>query len=139
MTGGRAFLYDPSGRHVAALDVRSVAAVRLGAAMADRPDGPARMDDLVRLLEGQRAAGSQLAEGLLRDADLGASFWLVEPIVQPATVDAATGAENGATGRPAVAGSAPQPDRNAAVPVSAPTPEHGVPTMDRTWGRVTPG
>ena len=57
--------------------------------MADRPDGPARMDELVRLLEGQRAAGSQLADGLLQDADLGASFWLVEPIGQPAPVEAA--------------------------------------------------
>ena len=45
---------------------------------------PARMDELVRLLEGQRAAGSQLADGLLQDADLGASFWLVEPIGGPA-------------------------------------------------------
>ena len=34
---------------------------------------------------------------------------------------------------------APQPDRNAAVPVSMPTPGTGVPTMDRSWGRVTPG
>ncbi len=131
MTGGRAYLYDPSGRHVAALDVRSVAAIRLGAAMADRADGPDRLDELVRLLEGQRAAGSQLAGGLLEDADLGASFWLVEPIVLPAP-PAADRAD------PATRMS-PQPDRNAAVPVSPPTAETGVPTMDRAWGRVTPG
>ena len=39
MTGGRAYLYDPSGRHVAALDGRSVGAVRLAAVVADREDG----------------------------------------------------------------------------------------------------
>jgi glutamate synthase domain-containing protein 2/glutamate synthase domain-containing protein 3 len=127
MTGGRAYLYDPSGRHAAALDVRSVAAIRLAVALADRSDGSERMDELVRLLEGQRAAGSRLADGLLQEADLGASFWLVEPIGQPAPADAAVTVD------------APQPDRNAAVPVSPPTPEHGVPRMDRSWGRVTPG
>ena len=37
MTGGRAYLYDPSGRHTAALDERSVAAVRLGSVLAERP------------------------------------------------------------------------------------------------------
>ncbi len=123
MTGGRAYLYDPSGRHVAALDVRSVAAVRLGTAMTDRSDGQARMGELVRLLEGQRAAGSQLADVLLREMDLAAVFWLVEPIGQPAPADVAD----------------PQPERNAAVPVSTPTAEVGVPTMDRSWGHVTPG
>jgi hypothetical protein len=126
MTGGRAYLYDLSGRHVAALDVRSVAAVRLGVVLAERPDGPARLTELLRLLEGQRAAGSTLADGLLQEADIAAAFWLVEPIAQP----------------PAVVGpdiAATQPDRNIAVPVSMPTPEVGVPTMDRTWGRVTPG
>ncbi len=129
MTGGRAYLYDPNGRHVAALDVRSVAAVRLGAAIVDRSDGPARMAELVHLLEGQRAAGSQLADRLLQEADLGASFWLVEPIGQPVAIDVAE----------MIAVMAPQPDRNAAVPVSMPTRRTGVPTMDRSWGRVTPG
>jgi glutamate synthase domain-containing protein 2/glutamate synthase domain-containing protein 1/glutamate synthase domain-containing protein 3 len=129
MTGGRAYLYDPNGRHVAVLDVRSVAAVRLGAAIVDRSDGPARMAELVHLLEGQRAAGSQLADRLLQEADLGASFWLVEPIGQPVAIDVAE----------MIAVMAPQPDRNAAVPVSMPTRRTGVPTMDRSWGRVTPG
>jgi hypothetical protein len=131
MTGGRAYLYDPSGRHVAALDGRSVDAVRLGAAMADRADGSNRMDELVRLLEGQRAAGSRLAAELLADVDLAASFWLVEPIAQPAAVEAAD---------PGAARSIlPQPDRNAEGPHSLPTRPPGIPTMDRSWGRVTPG
>ena len=129
MTGGRAYLYDPSGRHAAALDVRSVGAVRLGAAIADRPDGTARIDELVRLLEDHRAAGSQLADRLLQEADLGASFWLVEPIGQPGAVEAVD----------LVPVMASQPDRNAAVPISMPTPQAGLPTMDRSWGRVTPG
>jgi glutamate synthase domain-containing protein 2/glutamate synthase domain-containing protein 1/glutamate synthase domain-containing protein 3 len=131
MTGGRAYLYDPSGRHVAALDVRSVAAVRLGVALAERPDGQARLGELVRLLEGQRAAGSMLADGLLQEADIAAAFWLVEPIGQHGAVVAADG--SAADTPPA------QPDRNAAVPVSMPTPDAGVPTMNRSWGRVTPG
>jgi glutamate synthase domain-containing protein 3 len=86
MTGGRAYLYDPSGRHIAALDERSVVAVRLAAALADRPDGQARVIELVRLLEAHRAAGSTLAGRLLTDAEIAAHFWLVEPIapVMPA-------------------------------------------------------
>ena len=40
MTGGRAYLYDPTGRHTAALDVRSVAALRLASAVADRAGWP---------------------------------------------------------------------------------------------------
>ena len=40
MTGGRAYLYDPSGRHAAALDERSVGAVRLAA--VDRGAGRRR-------------------------------------------------------------------------------------------------
>ena len=66
MTGGRAYLYDPTGRHAAALDDRSVVAVRLGAVLADRPDGQARLIELVRLLESHRSAGSELADRLLR-------------------------------------------------------------------------
>ena len=80
MTGGRAYLYDPTGRHTAALDVRSVAALRLASAVADRADGPARAGELVALLEAHRKAGSMLAARLLHDADLTAHVWLVEPI-----------------------------------------------------------
>jgi len=127
MTGGRAYLYDPSGRHAAALDDRSVAAVRLGAVMADRPDGQARLIELVRLLEAHRGAGSELADRLLRDADLAATFWLVEPIPVPlpvvdvpASVPAATGATMS------------QPDRNPSAAKSPPTVDRGVPTLDRS-------
>jgi hypothetical protein len=100
-------------------------------ALAERADGQARLGELVHLLEGQRAAGSMLADGLLQEADIAAAFWLVEPIGQPAAAGAADGAA--ADTPPA------QPDRNAAVPVSMPTPDAGVPTMNRSWGRVTPG
>jgi len=117
MTGGRAYLYDPTGRHAAALDERSVGAVRLGTALADRPDGQARLIELVRLLEAHRSAGSELADRLLREADLAATFWLVEPVAAPTT--AATDATQS------------QPDRNPAAALPVPTTERGVPTLDR--------
>jgi hypothetical protein len=129
MTGGRAYLYDPTGRHVAALDVRSVGAVRLSAALADRPDGRARVQELLGLLEAHRAAGSALAVRLLHEADLGAQVWLVEPIV---VVDAARAAA-------VVEVAASQPERNPIVPGSVPTPEAGLATFDATWGSVTSG
>jgi glutamate synthase domain-containing protein 3 len=116
MTGGRAFLYDPTGRHAAALDERSVEAVRLGSVLADRNDGQARLIELVRLLEAHRSAGSELADRLLRDADLAATFWLVEPIAVPeAVADVAR----------------PQPDRNPSAALPMPTAERSVPTLDR--------
>jgi glutamate synthase domain-containing protein 3 len=118
MTGGRAYLYDPSGRHAAALDSRSVGAVRVGAALADRPDGQARLIELVRLMEAHRTAGSELAERLLRDADLAATFWLVEPIAVPAPAQAPDAARM-------------QPDRNHTAALPLPTAERGVPTLDR--------
>jgi glutamate synthase domain-containing protein 2/glutamate synthase domain-containing protein 3 len=123
MTGGRAYLYDPTGRHTAALDERSVQAVRLASALADRPDGQARVIELIRLLESHRGAGSTLAGRLLDEADLAAQFWLVEPIAVVVVADVATS----------------QPDRNPIAPGSMPTPEPGIPTLDRTWGSVTPG
>ncbi len=127
MTGGRAYLYDPTGRHTAALDERSVQAVRLASALADRPDGQARVIELIRLLEHHRAAGSVLAGRLLDEADLAARFWLVEPIAPIVAADAPAQVV------------VPQPDRNPIAPGSLPTPEPGVPTLDRTWGTVTPG
>ena len=123
MTGGRAYLYDPTGRHTAALDDRSVVAVRLASALADRADGQNRVIELIRLLDAHRAAGSALAGRLLDEADLAARFWLVEPIAVASAADVA----------------APQPDRNPIAPVSVPTPENVAPTLDRTWGSVTPG
>jgi glutamate synthase domain-containing protein 3 len=116
MTGGRAYLYDPSGRHTAALDERSVTAVRLGTALAERTDGQARVVELLRLLEAQRSAGSALAERLLLEPDLAARFWLVEPIAP--TVAATAEVARAAT--PAAAMRL-QPDRNPVVPVSPPT------------------
>jgi hypothetical protein len=134
MTGGRAYLYDPSGRHTAALDERSVAAVRLGTALAERTDGQARVVELLRLLEAQRSAGSALAERLLLEPDLAARFWLVEPIAP--TVAAAADVARAAT---PTAASPSQPDRNPVVPVSPPTGTQGAPSLDRTWGPITPG
>ena len=57
MTGGRAYLYDPSGRHVAALHADSVAAVRLSEVLHERPDGPERFDELFGLLQDHAAVG----------------------------------------------------------------------------------
>jgi len=96
MTGGRAYLYDPSGRHVAALDERSVGAVRLATALADRHDGEARVIELIRLLDDHRNAGSRLAARILDEADLASRFWLVEPNVVVAPVAVAAGPESGA-------------------------------------------
>jgi glutamate synthase domain-containing protein 2/glutamate synthase domain-containing protein 3 len=116
MTGGRAYLYDPTGRHAVALDERSVAAIRLGTVLADRPDGQARLIELVRLLEAHRSAGSELADRLLREADLATMFWLVEPIAAPAPV----------------ADIAPsQPDSNPIAAETSPSVARGVPTFDR--------
>ena len=137
MTGGRAYLYDPSGRHTAALDGRSVGAVRLASALADRPDGQARVIELIRLLEAHRGAGSALAGRLLDEADLAARFWLVEPVVVPVAAEAPGVVASSGVARAPV--TAPQPDRNPIVPVSAPTPEGGVSTLDGAWGRVTQG
>ena len=86
MTGGRAYLYDPSGRHTAALDERQ----RRRRPARDRPSRTAPtarpgVIELIRLLEAHRGAGSALAGRLLDEADLAAQFWLVEPIaVEPA-------------------------------------------------------
>jgi len=80
MTGGRAYLYDPSGRHVAALHGDSVAAVRLSAVVADGPDGPERLVELRRLLEDHASAGSALARRVMDLDELAAAFWLVEPV-----------------------------------------------------------
>ena len=121
MTGGRAYLYDPTGRHTAALDVRSVAALRLASAVADRADGPARAGELVALLEAHRKAGSMLAARLLHDADLAAHVWLVEPIPAPSPeaaqpagvarpVDAVRSATAAAVARGRIA-TRPQPHR----------------------------
>jgi len=87
MTGGRAYLYDPSGRHAAALHGDSVAATRLVNVAADREDGADRLVELRSLLQDHRDAGSDLAARLLADADgLAALFWVVEPVAPVAPV-----------------------------------------------------
>ena len=127
MTGGRAYLYDPSGRHTAALDDGSVQAVRLATALAERPDGQARLIELIRLLEAHRAAGSALAARVLRRAR-------ARRDVLAGRADRSAGAPSRAGGR---AGA--EPDRNPSVPVSTPTAEAVVPTLERPWDPITPG
>jgi glutamate synthase domain-containing protein 3 len=84
MTGGRAYLLDPDGRHVAALDARSVEATRLSAVALDREDGAARVAEFRQLVEAQRDAGSELAARLLAERhELESDIWLVEPIAAP--------------------------------------------------------
>ena len=81
MTGGRAYLYDPEGRHLPALDARSVGGTRLSTAVATRDDGAVLARELHALLEAHRAAGSELATRLLAEtASLDRDFWLVEPL-----------------------------------------------------------
>jgi glutamate synthase domain-containing protein 3 len=94
MTGGRAYLYDPHGRHVAALDGRSVAAIRLSEAVAMRAEGAARRDEFLALLADHRSAGSPLAARLLAErAPLDADVWLVEPVTAATTATPAAAAE----------------------------------------------
>jgi glutamate synthase (ferredoxin) len=102
MTGGRAYLYDPSGRHAAALNAASVAATRLSAILHERVDGPERNGQLRGLLEDHRSAGSSLAARLLELDDLPGAFWVVEPVAQPAVAEAVS-AEASAPASAAVA------------------------------------
>ena len=123
MTGGRVFLYDPSGRHAAAVDDRSVRAVRLGSVLTDRPDGRAQVIELIRLLEAHRTAGSALAARILDEGDPASRFWLVEPIPPQTPSEVA----------------ASQPERNPTIPVSTTTQDPGRPIVPGTWGSFTPG
>jgi glutamate synthase domain-containing protein 3 len=88
MTGGRAYLHDPSGRHLAALAREHVAAVRLSTIGRDRADGAERMAELVELLQDHRDAGSEAAARLLDAGDIGDVFWVVEPIAPAAATTA---------------------------------------------------
>ena len=86
MTGGRAYLYDPTARHVAALDARSVrgsgSRPSSPTARTERPASPSCPP-----ARGPREAGSALAGRLLADrAALVADIWLVEPLAVPAAV-----------------------------------------------------
>ena len=118
MTGGRAYLWDPSGRHVAALHAPSVRAARLVDAAATRDDGALLAAELRRLLGAHRDAGSALAARLLESGDaVLADVWLVEPVpaapvvVAPAAAQTAAGVGVGA----ATAVRDTQPNRNRAV------------------------
>jgi hypothetical protein len=87
MTGGRAYLLDPTGRSAPALAGASVAATRLSAVIRDRPDGAERATELVRLVEAHAAAGSELAERLvLGGGPRPEDVWLVEPVAVPSVV-----------------------------------------------------
>jgi glutamate synthase (NADPH/NADH) large chain len=113
MTGGRAYLYDPDGRHLAALDGASVTGTRLATVVADRADGADRAAEFERLMRAQRGAGSVLAGALLEDPHLASSIWLVEPLAPPVAAPPPVDAGIGASA---------QPDRNLIVPESMPTP-----------------
>jgi glutamate synthase (NADPH/NADH) large chain len=114
MTGGRAYLYDPSGRHHAALDAASVTGVRLATALE-------RLGDLIRLLVDHRSAGSALAATLLDSPTLADDFWLVEPVKPAAPVAVVVEVPE--------ADAASAPDRNPAVPVPPPTPTLQAPSI----------
>jgi glutamate synthase domain-containing protein 2/glutamate synthase domain-containing protein 1/glutamate synthase domain-containing protein 3 len=81
MTGGRAYLYDPDGRHLAALDPRSVHGTRLSSVLAARDDGADLQAELRELLEAHREAGSAQAARLLDEQrSLEEDIWLIEPL-----------------------------------------------------------
>ena len=89
MTGGRAYLYDPDGRHLAALDSRSVSGTRLSTVVATRQDGAGLQVEIRDLLEAHREAGSALAARLLAErASLETDIWLIEPV--PVAVQSTT-------------------------------------------------
>jgi glutamate synthase (NADPH/NADH) large chain len=83
MTGGRAYLYDPTGRHVAALHGESVSATRLSEVLRERIDGTDRFDEVFGLLQDHAAAGSVLAARLVLSDRLASETWLVEPVAFP--------------------------------------------------------
>jgi glutamate synthase domain-containing protein 2/glutamate synthase domain-containing protein 1/glutamate synthase domain-containing protein 3 len=85
MTGGRAYLYDPSGRHAAALNTASVGVVRLSEVLREHADGTERFDELFGLLQDHAAAGSVLAAQLVLSDQLAAETWLVEPVTPSST------------------------------------------------------
>jgi glutamate synthase domain-containing protein 3 len=116
MTGGRAYLFDPSGRHVAELDAASVRGTRLANVAASRDDGTERIDELLHLVEAHRDAGSALAARLLADPRaLIEATWLVEPH------DPVVGAPVGATVPTVATGSSNRPIGRAQLPRSTST------------------
>jgi glutamate synthase domain-containing protein 3 len=111
MTGGRAYLLDPDGRHVAALDSRSVTASRLSTAARDREEGSAFVAEFRGLVEAHRDAGSELAARLLAERhELESDIWLVEPLVAAASAPSESVSEI-----PVAAAASPSIRRAAAV------------------------
>jgi glutamate synthase domain-containing protein 3 len=101
MTGGRAYLYDPNGRHVAAVHADSARTMRLSEAIRAREDGTDRFDELFGLLQDHAAIGSSLARRLVLSESLAADTWLVEPVGVPdqrseAVLDPAASVTSGA-------------------------------------------
>jgi glutamate synthase domain-containing protein 3 len=110
MTGGRAYLWDPAGRHVAALHAPSVRATRVSEA-AIRPDGDQISAQLRRLLTAHRDAGSALAARLVdAGAATEADVWIVEPVSVESGAAVDMGRSIGVE-----APAATQPNRNRAV------------------------
>jgi glutamate synthase domain-containing protein 3 len=100
MTGGRAYLLDPHGRHREQLHGASVGAVRLSEAIRERDDGVELIGQFRTLVEAHRAAGSGRAAALLETGALPLDdIWLVEPLV--------------------AAGAAASEETGAAIPVAA--------------------
>ena len=119
MTGGRAFLHDPDGGQLAALETRSVAGRRLAAAAAARSDGEHLVAELIELLEAHRDAGSELARRLLLDrTSLVSDVLLVEPVGSGKPVG--SGEPDGPLPRPTVGVAAGAADGLAAgdVPIA---------------------
>ena len=89
MTGGRAYLYDPDGRHVAALDARSVNAVRLAVARGPRGRAAASTSSGASSRTTARPAPPGRPPPR-RTPRLESDVWLVEPIAAPAPPVAAS-------------------------------------------------
>jgi glutamate synthase domain-containing protein 3 len=80
MTGGRAYLYDPRGRHAAALHGPSVQARRLAEMVASEGAGADRLAEFRRLVADHAAAGSERAARVLDSPTLEDDLWVVEPV-----------------------------------------------------------
>jgi len=127
MTGGRAYLWDPGARHLAALNGTSVRAVRLSDAIATRAEGAVLGAEFRRLVEEHADAGSALAARLLAErASPSDDTWLVEPLPDVAALAVGAGAVGWAAAVPGAAAAVPGaaaavPGAAAAVPGAAAT------------------
>jgi len=110
MTGGRAYLLDPEGRHPRLLHPDSVVATRLIDVAHGREDGAVLVAELRRLLEDHAAAGSDLAASLMDRPSLPLDgVWLVEPARSPAV------AASDRPAAPTAGAAAPAPARRGAA------------------------